>query len=67
MSVLPPPLSPQWAPPARNPGASCAASSSSTPTGASTQRDLKKLALMWLPNHEHTRGLMLELASLVEP
>ncbi len=41
MSVLPPPLRPQCAPPARKPGASWAGSSSSTPTGGSTQRDLK--------------------------
>src|SRR4051812_17111035 len=46
MSVLPPPLSPQWAPPARKPGASCAGSSSSTSTGGVTQRDLKKPSLM---------------------
>src|SRR6476469_730852 len=45
MSVWPPPLSPQWAPPARKPGASRAGSSPSTPAGGSTQRDLKNPSL----------------------
>ena len=40
-SVLPPPLRPQCAAPARKPGASSAGSSCSTPAGGSTQRDLK--------------------------
>ena len=41
-SVLPPPLRPQWAAPARKPGARGAGSRPSPPAGGSTQRDLKK-------------------------
>ena len=42
-SVWPPPLRPQWAAPARKPGASWAGSSCSTPAGGSTQRERKKV------------------------